>query len=118
MSIDGINGTSNIWQWPQAAARSGPGSAAQTQASGNATANAANPAAGGGITSFMQALSDDLNAMLTQLGSAGSAGTGSAPEQTAANRAVAGAHHHHHHHQSSAGSDPSLQSAANQVSGK
>lgn len=104
MSIDGINGTSNPWRGP-----GGP------TGSGSAAGNGGTPASVG-TTSFMQALSAELQSMLTQTGSNG-ASTGSASVQMAANRPVAGTHHHHHH-ESQAGTGALLQNAANQVSGK
>lgn len=108
MSIDGITGASTAWHWRQAAAASGSGSVGTRAQPGGTVA--------GGSPSFMQALSGDLQAMLTQRGSTPSDKSGSASRQVAANRALAGTHQPQHH-QGSAGGDAALRSVANRVTG-
>ena len=128
MSIDGINGPSNWWQWQnQATQSSSTGASTGGGAVGGSIANSGSAAAAN-LPAFMQAFSADLQTMLTQLGSGTgsaatpSAGGGGAPDsaslQAASNQAGGATHHrHHHHHPAGASAAGATQSVANPLVG-
>ena len=129
MSISGINGSSNWWQWQSQSTQSAStgATAAGSSAAGGGIANPGTTAAAANLPAFMQAFSADLQTMLTQLGSTtasaatatagGSAAPDGASGQAAASQAAGGTHHHHHHHHAGAGAGGAMQSAANQLVG-
>jgi hypothetical protein len=122
MSISGIGGDGNWWQWQASQATYGTGTNSAgtntastvsagtygTGSSGSSITNTNPPASSGVLGTFMQAFSTDLQSMLTQLGAANgaAAGTGSIDQsgtidQTGTTQGVG--HHHHHHHGGEAG---------------
>jgi trimeric autotransporter adhesin len=127
MSISGISAYSNWWQWLNQSTTSSTSSssttATTTSSTGDSITNSGSVAASSNLSSFLQAFSADLQAMLTQLGSdttstsaASSTTDSSSSSSQAASSQSQGTVHHHHHHEASDGSDGgSLDDAANQL---
>lgn len=130
MSIGTINGASNWWYWQNQAAQASQPSTTSTTATNNggAITNAGTLSAGSNASTFLQAFSADLQAMLAQMGSAaatttatsaaanGATTTAGSTGQTASIQTQSAPHHHHHH---SDGDDSgSMQMAANQLVGE
>lgn len=122
MSIGGINGLSGWWQWQNQATQSAAdittGNAATSSISNSSISNTGSVAAGGTLSSFMQAFSADLQAMLSQVGGDATPAAGSATDgitSQTASQTQGTPHHRHHHHRDSAGVDGSMQGSANQL---
>jgi trimeric autotransporter adhesin len=134
MSVSGISAYSNWWQWQSQATTGSNATSTSTSSASDSITNGGSLAASGSVSSFMQAFSADLQAMLTQLGSDTSSATASATsdsssattsatsdtsttssvtDQTASSQASGTVHHHHHPHGSD--NDGSMGSTANQL---
>jgi len=132
MSINSVSGNPNWWNWQSQAAQASSGSAATGSTTaittGDSIANTGTVAAASNLSTFLQAFSADLQAMLVQTANAAgttgatqaaTGGTGtqaSSTSQIDPNQPQQGVHHHHHHH---GGGDEggSMQTAANQLVG-
>lgn len=135
MSIGSISGSTNWWQ-NQVAQASASTSAGSTAAASPTSDNITNTGtiAASNVSSFMQAFSADLQAMLTQLGdeanpSATSAATASTSTATSSSTTASatdptdttqsqGEVHHHHHHMHGGGEGGSMDNTANQLVGQ
>ena len=122
MSVNGIGGESGWWVRHQQPAQSGSASAISsgtTAAASGAISNSGSVAANSNLSSFLQAFSSDLQALLVQAGQSSSAATNSgtvAAGGTIASTGTAGqVHHHHHHHHNGGGADNGSQGVANQL---
>jgi hypothetical protein len=131
MSIGSISGSTNWWQ-NQVAQASASTSAGSTAAASPTSDNITNTGtiAASNVSSFMQAFSADLQAMLTQLGdeanpsataststATSSSTTASATDPTDTTQSQ-GEVHHHHHHMHGGGEGGSMDNTANQLVGQ
>jgi hypothetical protein len=127
MSVDGISGSSNWWQWrnqiTQDSTTSNATSASSTSAAGNSIVNTGSVSATD-LSTFMQAFSADLQSMLVQLGDSSSTTAASSTttasqsatstDSSSASQSSNTIHHHHHH----GGEGGSTQDAADQLVGE
>ena len=123
MTVNGIGGESGWWVRHQQPVQSGSASAithgSTAPSGGGAISNSGSVTANSNLSSFLQAFSSDLQALLVQAGQSSSAATNSgtvAAGGTIASTGTAGqVHHHHRHHHNGGGADNGPQGVANQL---